>query len=406
MALAPDGSLLIHDAPRYVSPLKDEVIAEGVKRSARVRPRVRRVAPPLPGFDGSEIVIASEDGSEIYRFNATGQHLETCSTLTKLRVYRFGYDSQGRLAKIEDGLGNATIIERSGSNAEGSGANALALLNPYGERTRLALDGEGFLASIQGPGESAAKFAYSNGGLLATYTDAAGSVFRFTYDELGRLTKDSDPAGGFKEYERSETAEGFQVSGMSAASLGNTWTVERRADGGEVRLHQCGCGELTRETVAADGTRKIEYPDGSVAQIAPQSDSRFGAQVSLPGEQVLTTPAGRKLQTKFQRAIALAQAGDPLSLERLTDTMTINGNSWVRTYEAATRRWTTRSPAGRETRITIDEHRRPVLLETPGLHAITQTYDARGRLASVVHGSGADARLQRWRTTIRDASLP
>jgi YD repeat-containing protein len=323
LSLAPDGSLLIHDAPRYLPPLKDEVIAEGIRRSARVRPRVRRVAPPLPGFDGSEIIIASEDGSEVYRFSATGQHLETRSTLTKALMYRFGYDRQGRLAAIEDGMGNTTTVERPGNNSEG--VNALSILAPSGQVSHLTLDGEGYLASVQGPGKTAQKFAYATGGLLTSYTDPAGSVFQFEYDDLGRLTKDSDPAGGYKAYERVESSEGFQVSGTTTTTVENTWTVERRADGGEVRMHQCGCGELTRETVTAEGTRKVEYPDGSVAQVTSQTDTRFGAHVSLPAEQVLTTPAGRKRLTRFQRVIALAEAGDPLSLQRLTDTIRQRG---------------------------------------------------------------------------------
>ena len=36
-----------------------------------------RVTKPLPGFDGADIAVASEDGSALYRFDASGRHLTT-----------------------------------------------------------------------------------------------------------------------------------------------------------------------------------------------------------------------------------------------------------------------------------------------------------------------------------------
>lgn len=63
------------------------VIADSVNR------RIRRVAPPLPGFSRDDRIIPSADGHEVYVFSGDGRHLRTLDALTGAVRYRFGYDS-------------------------------------------------------------------------------------------------------------------------------------------------------------------------------------------------------------------------------------------------------------------------------------------------------------------------
>ncbi len=79
-------------------------------------------------------MIASEDGTELFGFDATGRHLRTLNALTGGLRYEFRYDTPGLLIDIEDADGNVTTIER---NADGTPA---AIVGPYGQRTTVSLD--------------------------------------------------------------------------------------------------------------------------------------------------------------------------------------------------------------------------------------------------------------------------
>ena len=55
--------------------------------------RIRRMASVLPEFSASEMVVGSEDGSELYVFNENGRHLRTLDARMHVTLYRFAYDA-------------------------------------------------------------------------------------------------------------------------------------------------------------------------------------------------------------------------------------------------------------------------------------------------------------------------
>src|SRR5207244_3291991 len=102
-----------------------------------VNNRIRQVAPALRGLSMGDMLIASEDGAEVYLFDAHGRHVRTQHSLTGILRYQFSYDSAGLLASVTDGDGNVTTIER---DARG---NATAIVAPFGQRMALHLDANG-----------------------------------------------------------------------------------------------------------------------------------------------------------------------------------------------------------------------------------------------------------------------
>ncbi|MFN8000958.1 MAG: hypothetical protein U0X75_08100 [Acidobacteriota bacterium] len=71
----------------------------------------------MPGFNDSDIAVPASDGTELYKFNSAGRHLQTINTLTGAVKYSFGYDSSGRLITITDGDNNVTTIQRNAAAA-------------------------------------------------------------------------------------------------------------------------------------------------------------------------------------------------------------------------------------------------------------------------------------------------
>ena len=116
IAIAPNGDAYVLDA------------SAGTPRS------IRRIAPTLPGPGDAEFLVPSADGGEIYEFAATGRHLRTRNALTSAVTREFGYDADGRLARVTEKTGatdNVTIIEHDATGRPG------AIVGPYGQQHRI-----------------------------------------------------------------------------------------------------------------------------------------------------------------------------------------------------------------------------------------------------------------------------
>lgn len=342
--------------------------------------RVLRVGSGLPAFSASDILVASEDGGEVYAFDAEGRHQRTLNALTGAVALSFGYDSGGRLTTVTDGDGNVTTIERGG-------ATPTAMVAPGGQRTTLATEGGGYLGSVTDPGGNATRMTYSSDGLLATYTDPNGNVHPMTYDTLGRLTKDENPAGGFWALARTDSATGHTNTLTSALGRTQSYQVETLATGGRRTVNTDASGLQTTTVIGADGTRTVTAPDGTVTTLIQGPDPRWGMQAPLVAALTRRTPGGVTSTVGSTRTAALSSATDPLSLQSLTETFTLNGRTYTSVFDAASRALTTTAPSGRQKISVLDARGRVVELRWPGLLPIFTTYDGRGRLSAITQGS-------------------
>src|SRR5208337_2841818 len=139
-------------------------------------------------FNGN-FLVASEDGSRVYVFNSSGQHLSTLNALTGTVRFQFSYDLSGQLIGITDAYGNATNIQRDSSE------HPTAIIGPFGQETKLMVDSNGYLSEILDPAGHATQLTHSSSGLLTLLVDPNGNTHTFEYDNGLSLITDTEPTG-------------------------------------------------------------------------------------------------------------------------------------------------------------------------------------------------------------------
>lgn len=341
-------------------------------------------------YSAYEIVVPSEDSSEVYVFNPSGRHLRTLNALTNAVIYEFQYDSNGYLTSITDGDGNVTTIERNGDG------NPTAIVAPFGQRTTLALNAEGYLERITNPAGESIQLGYTTDGLLTSLTDPRGNTKNYMYDSIGRLIKDANPEGGFTALSRTTDGNDYEVTTTSAEGVVKTYQVEHLSTGEERRTNSLCCGNSVVTITGTDGSTQTTYPDGTIVSTLMGPDPRFGMQSPILLSGTTTTPGGLVQSTTGARMVTLSDENDPFSLQTQTDILTINGRVYKDVYDAATKTLTSTSPMGRVVTSTIDNQGRVTKVVVPELEPGTIEYDARGRLITTTVGAGASARINRF----------
>jgi RHS repeat-associated protein len=348
--------------------------------------RIRRVFPALPGFNADEFAIPSEDGTELYRFNSTGRHLATLNALTGATLLSFSYDGQGRLSQITDGDGLITQIERDALG------NLSAIVAPFGQRTTLALDSNGYLAKVTNPAGESHEMAYTADGLLTSFKDPNGNASTFTYDTQGRLLTDINASGGGLSLSRTELADGHIATVTSVLNRVTSHTVRNLSTGDRERKHTQPDNTTSTTLEKTNGTVVSTEADGTLTTLVKGPDPRF-SMLSPISKSLQTSTGGLTANLSSQRTAVLANTNNPLSLTTLTDTVTLNGRTHTTVYDAASKTFTATSAAARQTKAVIDSQGRVTQSQTTGLLPINTRYDAQGRPATIVQGTGTDERL-------------
>jgi YD repeat-containing protein len=217
--------------------------------------------------------------------------------------------------------------------------------------------------------------------------DPKGNTYQYDYDSLGRLIREDDPAGGFQSLVRSSIFDGYQVTLTSAMGKTNVYSVERFPTGEQRRVNTSGCCGESEIVIDADGSRTITYPDGKIYTSVQGPDPRWGMQSPKIDSATITTPNGISKTLTSSRTVTLANPADPLSLTQQTETTTINGRTYTKTFDASLKRITHSTPEGRQRFTTVDDLGRIVEKQIAGLTPIQTSYNAKGELASITQGS-------------------
>ncbi len=361
---APDGSIYIADSSNHM---------------------IRQVKILMAASQAGATLLPSEDGREVYAFDENGRHLKTLDALTGSVRYSFYYTPGGALSRVEDGYGNATLIERN------QAGDPVAIVAPGGQRTSLTVGPDGYLSSVANPAGEAVRLTYREGGVLDTYRSSGGGLWRFTFDERGRLLRDEDPVGGFKTLEQNKIANGTEVILATAEGKQTKFRVESLPDG-RVRRTQIEPSGASRSVVIdTDGTQTVTGSDGVVATLVTGPDPRWGMLVPVPSSVTFTTPDGMESRLERRREVEMApNSADIFDIISVTETVVTNGEEWVVKYDAATSTVTSTSPEGRVSQVVLDGKGRVVRRlhdVDSGVAPVLYSYDSRGRLRGLAQGS-------------------
>jgi RHS repeat-associated protein len=346
--------------------------------------RVRRIKKAFPATNFGENTIASESGDELYVFNGS-RHLRTLNALTGSVTYKFDYDSKGYLSKTTDANNNVTLIER---NAAGQ---PTAIVAPFGQRTALTLDANGYLASVSNPAGETHTMTYTAAGLMTQFKDPVGNASTLNYDTLGRLLKDQNAAGGSQSLVRTELELGYQIDRSSGLGRTTRYLVEQLNSGDEHRRVTRPEGTVTDTLKKTDGSVLTTEADGTVTTVQKNPDPRFGIMAPIASSTEVKTAGLTSISTS-SRTVNLENANDPLSLISMADTISINGRISHSAYDATTRTFTNTSAVGRNATAVLDTQGRVTQSSITGIEAIKMAYDPQGHLDSLTQGIGVDQR--------------
>lgn len=345
---------------------------------------LREIYNPFPSVSDEETLIPTKDGIALHVFDRYGMHLRDIYALDGSLIRAFEYDEGYRLIGVRDSDGLTTTIER---DVEGL---PVAIVGPYGMRTSLTVNEDGWLDAITLPDETGFTFTYDARGLMTEMTDLGGDAKQMEYDEEGLLTRHIDANGGILTLAK-EGENGVKVTSRE----GYTTTYENIPSELGTRKRVTGSdGLLTEYLTAYDGSITVTSPDGLVATMRMDPDERFGYAAPRVGEQVLAFPSGKTLTIRQTREATLADPRDLFSLTRDVETTTVIDADGVehtasKVFDVAARTYRATTPEGRWSEHVYDEEWRLIEERTPGRTPITYAYDELGRTISVAQGSRA-----------------
>ncbi len=247
-------------------------------------------ARPCPACRSARSPFRRRDGQQLYRFDFHGRHLRTLNALTGAPLYEFGYDGQGRLVTVTDGDGNVTTVER---NARGE---PTAIVAPFGQRTALTLDANGYFAGIANPAGETSRFTYTPDGLL-TSRPTRGQHLQLHLRRHGPAGEGRRPGGRLQDPGAAGAAQGPDPrrrlgSVIDHRSRRTTRYRVETLNKGETRLTNTFPDGLSNTVVTGlDGSTIITYTDGMVMRMAT-GPPVLGMPAPVTNRAAIETPGG------------------------------------------------------------------------------------------------------------------
>jgi YD repeat-containing protein len=121
------------------------------------------------------------DDGLIYEFDAAGRHLRTLDQFTGVVLKEFEYGLHNQLTAVVDEYGNRTSLQLDGRGLP------VSITSPDGQTTSLLFDGNGHLTRVTRPDGSYYSYQYDAQGLMTAKTGPNGHTIQYAYDDGGPL---------------------------------------------------------------------------------------------------------------------------------------------------------------------------------------------------------------------------
>lgn len=354
-----------------------------------------------------ELATLSEDGKQVYIFNADGRHIQTKSAVTGEVLLSMTYDLNHCLTKIEDAFGNDTVINRSSSLITG-------ITSPYGKVTSMSLDSNGYIASVTNPASETYNMTYSSSGLMATFQKPEGQTTTFTYDADGNLTKELGAFGNFWQLLRDVNQASKPLYKTSQAGVSTKYEVAYNPETKRSTRSEVQPSGETYSYQSGSSSRNMTAPNETA--LAYQWLDPIWGTAGQYTNQIQISNAYHTQTTNISKSATLSNSADPFSIVSLsttTTTGTLGASVTTENYTASTKEFITTTTEGMITKRTIDNYGRTVQQQLGSDTPWETAFDSRGRVSYTKQGSrfrkdftyNTDGTLQKTKDALNQETL-
>lgn len=351
-------------------------------RVATVTDSVGRAATFTYGETGNLISVALADGRSVHYGYTSGQ-------LTSVKDVRGGivtysYDADGRLTKVVDQGGNASV-----TNVYGADGRVVKQIDASGRETLFGWDASLQTATTTDPDGNQWRDTYHDN-VLVEAVDPLGNTTTFGYDKELNLTAVTDPAGSITRYEYD--GRGNVLKRLAPAPLwyedaytydsANNLTSHTDDKGRKTLFQYDPRGNLVTVTAPDNTTTQFGYDDvGKVTSITdPRGKITSFAHDSKGNVAAITTPAGSRTTLEYDARAHLRKIVEPRG--NVAGAIPDDFDTTF-TYDEAGHRLTSTNPLGNETAWAYDAVGNVVTARDAKGRATTFGYDAMNRLTTV-----------------------
>lgn len=376
-------------------------------RLATVVDNASRTARFAYNADGTVAALALSDGRQVQYAYEAGRLV----AVTDVRggVVRYRYDAQGRLDRIVDQNGNATVTNvysadgkvasqtdalgetttftwdsstqtATATDARGNrwqdvydGVKLVRQVDPLGNATRFEYDTDLNVTRLVDARGNAVASSYDARGNPLSISNALGQTALFSWSERNDPLAATDPRGNRTSYEYNPAGNLTRVTAPGQSST--TFTIDAQT-GLPSALTDARGASTTFAYDAAGSPTMVTSPLGARATFEYDSAGRLSASIDPRGNETGAAAAD------YRTAYVYDAAGNPV---RETDPL---GNVTESAYDAAGNLTSRTDANGRTTAFAYDPANRLVRVTAPDGSVTAYTYDGVDNLTSRTDANG------------------
>ncbi|MEK6772790.1 MAG: PKD domain-containing protein [Bdellovibrionota bacterium] len=363
-----------------VLPNGDIVYAQELSNSIELTSKIRKITSIFPKAGSTDYIVSSNDGSEVYRFDVSGKHLETRHAQTGALKYSFAYSANNRLISVTDGDGLITQIDRA------TDGTPLQIISSFGQSTQLQVNAEGLLSQVTNAQSESYVLGYNDRGFLASYQRPKGNASQFTYDAQGFLKRDTNAVGGFTDLVRTVSNAGYHVT-MSTAENRTSHTEVMAISGNKFSSTKLDPANLmSSKLFEPNGLWTTAHSNGVLVQERQQADPRLGPASMFVNFTRVTLPSSLKNETSVSRSYLRQNSADLFDYAE-RNTITQNGKVSTMDYDSLTRIEKITTSEGRVIQKAKDPQSRMIASQVGSLNQTNFIYNSQGQLVQSTQGA-------------------